>query len=90
MEAHDILKQKNARLDSDLVLERARTFKLTAAVREVQTMGGAVLSLLKPMEREKNIDIDPSWVLAFDRRQPPDSPLRASHSVAPGASEKKV
>ena len=51
-------------------------------------MGGAVLSLLKPMEREKNIDIDPSWVLAFDRRQPPDSPLRAGVSVAPIASSR--
>ena len=35
VEAHDILEQKNARLDSDVELERARTFKLTAAVREV-------------------------------------------------------
>ena len=32
--------------------------------------------------------IDDTWVRAFDRTQPPDSPLRAPHYVAPGASSR--
>ena len=57
VEAHDILEQKCERQESELMLQKALSFKLKAAVREVQTVGGCVLSLLKPLAAEKNISM---------------------------------
>ena len=55
--------------------EKRRGDKLERAVREVQAQGAAVLTVIR--SSAPNIDIQPEWVMAFNRNQPADSPMRA-------------
>ena len=55
--------------------EKTRANKLEQAVRQVQTVGSAILTVIRSVAPA--IEIQPEWTLAFDRTQPVESPMRA-------------
>ena len=65
--------------------EKSRANKLESAVRQVQTVGSAVLSVVRSVAPQ--LDIQPEWTLAFDRSQPVESPMRARPTARSARSE---
>ena len=63
-----------------LQAERNSVARLTAAVRDVQGTGMAIISCLKATKSP--IEIQDEWLRAFDRNQPAESPLRPTVPVA--------
>ena len=65
--------------------EKTRANKVEQAVRQVQTVGSAILTVIRPVAPA--IEIQPEWTLAFDRNQPVESPMRARPAARSARSE---
>ena len=63
-----------------LQAERNNVQRLTAAVRDVQGTGMAIISCLRATK--STIEVQEEWLRAFDRNQPAESPLRPTVPVA--------
>ena len=64
---------------------KRRADKLESAVRAVQTVGTSILAVIKAVAQ--NIPIQEEWVLAFDRQQPADSPMRPRAAASSARSQ---
>ena len=63
-------------IESDKYMaEKRRGDKVEQAVRQVQTVGSAILAVIKSVAPA--IEVQPEWTLAFDRTQPVEPPMRA-------------
>ena len=67
-----------------LQAERNSVARLTAAVRDVQGTGMAIISCLRATK--STIEVQEEWLRAFDRNQPAISPLRPT-APASGRSQ---
>ena len=68
--------------------EKNRANKVEQAVRQVQTVGSAILTVIRSVAPA--IEIQPEWTLAFDRTQPVESPMRARPAASSARSQSSV
>ena len=68
--------------------EKNRANKVEQAVRQVQTVGSAILTVIRSVAPA--IEIQPEWTLAFDRTQPVESPMRARPAAFSARSQSSL